>query len=277
MKPARNFLATIIESKRRRLAGAKAIRSLEGVRAAALRVRASAQAHALKAALARDVHLNVIAEFKRASPSRGDIRREASPAETARAYERGGAAAVSVLTEEDHFRGSLADLLAAREAVRLPVLRKDFVVDEWQVYESAAAGADALLLIVAALGDEALARLRRLAEEELRMDALVEVHTPEELRRAQACGARFVGVNNRDLHSFEVSLETSAEVAALAGADALLVSESGLRTRDDLLRLRALGFSGFLVGEALMRAADPAEAVRKLIRGGRGAAEDGEG
>jgi indole-3-glycerol phosphate synthase len=185
-----------------------------------------------------------------------------------RAYERGGAAALSVLTEEDFFRGSLADLQEAKASTQLPVLRKDFIIDDYQVFESAAAGADALLLIVAALKDEALTRLLRLTEDGLGMDALVEVHTAEELTRALDAGAHVVGVNNRDLRTFEVSLETSVKLAALAPADVLLVSESGLRGAGDIDRLRACGFRAFLVGETLMRAEDPEVALRYLAGAG---------
>ena len=196
--------------------------------------------------------------------------------ETVRAYERGGAAALSVLTEEDFFGGSLTDLREAKAGTRLPVLRKDFVFDEYQVFESAAAGADALLLIVAALDDETLARLLRLTEEALEMDALVEVHTAEELERALDAGARIVGVNNRDLRTFEVSLETSVKLAARATADVLLVSESGLRGAGDIDRLRACGFRAFLVGETLMRAESPEAALRSLTGAGErgGAAQN---
>src|SRR2546423_8560294 len=176
-----NFLSEIIEKKRERLAEAERLCPLENVRREAEGLRAGARRHALRVALADASRVNIIAEFKRASPSKGEIRGDASASETARAYERGGAAAVSVLTEEDHFRGSLADLSAVKEATRLPVLRKDFIFDEYQVYESAAAGADALLLIVAALDDNVLARLLCLAEEELGMDALVEVHDASEM------------------------------------------------------------------------------------------------
>src|SRR4051794_36364805 len=139
--------------------------------------------------------INIIAEFKRRSPSKGMIREDANPIEIARAYHEGGAVAMSVLTEEDYFAGSLDDLRQVKATVDLPVLRKDFIVDEYQVYESAAAGADAILLIVAALEDEVLLRLRRLAEDELQMDALVEVHTNEEMKRAATCGAKLIGVN----------------------------------------------------------------------------------
>ncbi|MDQ1591730.1 MAG: indole-3-glycerol phosphate synthase [Pyrinomonadaceae bacterium] len=260
-----DFLTRIIEQKRARLARAMSLRPLAELRGEALSVRGEATAHALRAVLGRERDFNVIAEIKRASPSLGDIRRDASPARVALEYEAGGAAAISVLTEEDHFRGSLEDLREVRAATTLPLLRKDFIVDEWQLYEAAAARADALLLIVAALDDATLARLRRITEDELGMDALVEVHTLEELRRAAVCGARIIGVNNRNLHTFEVSLETSVELAGHAPPGALLVSESGLRTHADLRRLKQLGYQGFLVGETLMRASDPAIALRALM------------
>ncbi|HYY96032.1 MAG TPA: indole-3-glycerol phosphate synthase TrpC [Pyrinomonadaceae bacterium] len=259
-----NFLSKIIERKKGRLAELKPARTLEELRREALSARAGARRHVFREALADAGRVNIIAEFKRASPSKGEIRGGASASETARAYERGGAAAVSVLTEEDFFRGSLRDLAEVKESVRLPVLRKDFIFEGYQVFESAAAGADALLLIVAALEDATLARLLSLAEEELGLDALVEVHTAEELKRALDAGAQLVGVNNRNLHTFEVSLETSFDLAALAPRGTLLVSESGLRDASDIARLRACGFGAFLVGETLMRAERPEEALRAL-------------
>ena len=263
-----DFLARIIAGKRARLAREMSSGpTLETMREEALRARGARRPHALRAALGREGGFNVIAEFKRASPSLGDIRRDASPAEIALRYEAGGAAAISVLTEEDHFGGSLGDLREVRAATPLPLLRKDFIIDEWQLYETAAAGADALLLIVAALDDATLARLRRITEDELGLDALVEVHTIEELRRSAVCGASMIGVNNRNLHSFAVSLETSVALAGHAPAGALLVSESGLRTTADLRRLRSLGYRGFLVGETLMRAGDQNEALRALSAG----------
>ncbi len=167
-----------------------------------------------------------------------------------------------MLTEEDRFSGSLDDLRSVREVVLIPVLRKDFIIDEYQVYETAAAGADALLLIVAALDDETLAQLLRLTEE-LKMDALVEVHTKEELDRAVAIGAKLLGVNNRDLRTFHVSTETSMELARHAPADAVLVSESGL-SPEEVRRLRSVGYKGFLVGEALMRATEPEIELRRF-------------
>ena len=264
-----DFLTKIIAKKRERLAASKAERALEEVRRDALAFRERAKPHAFRAALERTGRVNVIAEFKRASPSKGVIRGEASAYETARAYERGGAAGLSVLTEEDYFRGSLEDLREVKRSVRLPVLRKDFIFDEYQVYESAAAGADALLLIVAALDDDSLARLLRLAEEDLNMDALVEVHTEEEMLRAARAGARIVGVNNRDLRTFEVSLETSIALAARAPAGSLLVSESGIGGHEEIARLRAHGFHAFLVGETLMRAGQPEETLRALTGQGQ--------
>ncbi len=225
------------------------------------RLRGRANPHAFLNALRRD-GINIIAEFKRRSPSKGMIREGADSIEIARAYQAGGAAAMSVLTEEDYFAGSLDDLRQVKATVDLPVLRKDFIIDAYQVYESAVAGADAILLIVAALDDELLLRLRRLAEDELQMDALVEVHTSEEMKRAAACGAKLIGVNNRDLRTFEVSLETSLSLAREAPGDTLLISESGLNSSNDLRRLYDAGYRGFLIGETLMRAEDPEHALR---------------
>ncbi|MBC7932867.1 MAG: indole-3-glycerol phosphate synthase TrpC [Rubrivivax sp.] len=259
-----NFLKKIIEKKRVRFAQAMALRPLEAVRRVALDVRAEARLHAFRAALVTEGRVNIIAEFKRASPSKGEIRADTSAGEMAREYERGGAAAVSVLTEQDYFRGSLEDLAEVNASVRLPVLRKDFIFDEYQVFESAAAGADALLLIVAALDDEKLTQLLRLAEDELGMDALVEVHTAEEMRRAGRAGARVIGVNNRDLRTFEVSLDTSVGLAPHAPEGALLVSESGIGAAQDIARLRACGYGAFLIGETLMRAGRPEDVLRAL-------------
>jgi indole-3-glycerol phosphate synthase len=266
MTVAMNFLEEIIQRKQEQIQRAKQLAPLSALIDLSRSVRKQLQPFALRAAIsARKGELAVIAEFKRASPSQGDIRRHAGAAELARNFEQNDAAAVSVLTEEDFFRGSLEDLKAVKAAVRIPVLRKDFIVDEYQVFESAAAGADALLLIVAALNDEQLASLRRLTEDELQMDALVEVHTVDEMQRAVACGAKLIGVNNRDLRTFVVSLDVSEECLASAPADAILISESGLRQNADLQRLRAAGFHGFLIGEALMRADDPGEALQALL------------
>lgn len=265
-----NILGEIIARKKTRLA-ALSYRPFERLREHARAVRASAEPHVLVKALCNE-RINVIAEFKRRSPSKGVIRDDVSPQSMARYYESGGAAAISVLTEEDYFNGSLQDLRAVRAAVSLPVLRKDFIFDEYQVYETAAAGADALLLIVAALDDNTLVRLRELAEDELGLVALVEVHTKAEMQRAKTSGAKFIGVNNRNLKTFTVSLETSSELAGEAPADGMLVSESGLNSADDLRRLQALGYQGFLIGESLMRSPRPDESLRGLIRDGEMAA-----
>lgn len=260
-----DFLTDIIAQKRTRLALSHVACPLAELRARAEQVRRKAIPHALRNALASGVHANVIAEFKRASPSKGAIRAHADATQIARDYEANGAVAISVLTEESQFLGSLDDLRDVRAAVLVPVLRKDFIFDEYQLYETAAAGADAVLLIVAALDDETLTRLRGVAEEELGLDALVEVHTEDELRRALACGATLIGVNNRDLRTFAVSLETSAELAKYLPADAIAVSESGLRTGADLARLQAIGYQGFLIGESLMREESPGKALGRLI------------
>jgi indole-3-glycerol phosphate synthase len=251
-----NVLSEIIGKKRERVAVSKERAQLE-------KVRRRENPHALRAAL-RAEGINVIAEFKRRSPSKGVIRADANLKEIVQSYEAGGAIGISVLTEEDYFDGSLDDLRTVKTTVDLPVLRKDFVFDEYQVYESAAAGADAILLIVAVLDDETLSRLRRVAEDELGMDALVEVHTSEEMKRAVASGATLIGVNNRDLRTFEVSLQTSLSLAREASSGALLISESGLRGPDDLQRLRESGYHGFLIGETLMRAGNPEQVLRDL-------------
>ena len=206
---------------------------------------------------------SIIAEIKKASPSRGLIAADFDPPGTARAYEKGGAAAISVLTDRKHFQGSLADLEAARAAVQLPVLRKDFTIDPFHVLEAAAHDADAILLIVAVLSDRELRDFRELASS-YGMAALVEVHDGEELKRAIASGAEIIGVNNRDLRTFEVRLETSLELAARMPANTIRVAESGIRTADDVRRLHAAGYHACLVGEHLMTAEDPAAAVRAL-------------
>src|SRR6185369_2295747 len=257
-----DFLSEIIAVKKQRVAAAKERVSFELIRDQG---GARAATNSLSFANAfRGYRGNLIAEFKRRSPSKGKINSHAEPAEMALLYQSGGAAAISVLTEEDYFEGSLEDLRQVRQVTSLPVLRKDFIFDEYQVYESAAAGASALLLIVAALDDETLTKLREITEDELGLTALVEVHTRSELDRAVNCGARVIGVNNRDLRTFNVSIETSLQLARAAHRDAILISESGL-TPATVRQLREAGYRGFLVGEALMRAGDPAGAVREFL------------
>jgi indole-3-glycerol phosphate synthase/phosphoribosylanthranilate isomerase len=214
-------------------------------------------------AIARTDRVNVIAEYKRRSPSRGVIREDLGPVEVAQAYEVGGAAALSVLTEEQSFGGSLHDLTEARHATLLPTLRKDFIVDPYQVWEARDAGADALLLIVGALREgELRGLLATCAEAEL--DALVEVHDRDELERALAAGARIVGVNNRDLRTLEVRIATSFELAPLIPEGVLAVAESGIRRAHDVGALREAGYDAFLIGEHLMSSPDPGPALEAM-------------
>jgi indole-3-glycerol phosphate synthase len=231
---------------------------------AALRDRASAAAppRDFSAALRNGPGPRIISEFKRRSPSKGVIREGAKPEEIARAYQEAGAAALSVLTDERFFGGSLGDLQAARGACSLPVLRKDFTIDPIQLFEARAAGADAVLLIVAALGDEQLGELHATSEQ-LDLAALVEVHTAEELERAQTVGAGLIGINNRDLTSFETDVGVTRRLLAHAGG-ATIVSESGLADPEVVDSLMNEGVHAFLVGEALMREPDPGAALRRL-------------
>lgn len=217
------------------------------------------------AALSRDA-LNVIAELKKASPSLGLIREEYAPSALAAQLQQAGAAALSVLTEEDFFSGSLADLKDARKVAQIPVLRKDFIIDPWQVWEARAAAADSFLLIAAVLRDELLSELLELGRS-LNMEPLVEVHSRAELDRVLGLGARIIGVNNRDLRNFEVHLETSLELVEAIPEDCVAVSESGLRAHDDLARLRGAGFDAFLIGEHLMKSADPGATLRTFLGG----------
>ena len=208
--------------------------------------------------------LSVIAEFKRRSPSAGEIRAGADVGDVVSAYERGGAAALSVLTEESGFDGSLDDLRAARAACGLPILRKDFVVDPYQLHEAAVHGADAVLLIVAALDQDTLAALHADAGA-LDLDCLVEVHGEGDLERALEIDADVIGINNRDLGDFSVETETTARLLVDVPAGKTVVSESGWRSREELAELDRIGVDAVLIGEALMRAADPEEATRALV------------
>jgi len=206
----------------------------------------------------------VIAEVKKASPSKGVMRPDFRPADIARSYEAGGAACLSVLTDVDFFQGADAYLQEAHSACSLPVLRKDFTIDPYQVYEARVLGADCILLIVAALGDAALVELSELASE-LGMDVLVEVHDGEELERALATPARLIGINNRNLRTFATTLDTTLELRSRVPAQRLLVTESGIVTREDVARMRGADVHAFLVGETFMRAEDPGAELRRLF------------
>jgi indole-3-glycerol phosphate synthase len=212
---------------------------------------------------------NVIAELKKASPSRGLLREDYIPRALAASCAGAGAAALSVLTEEEFFQGALAHLKEAREAAGIPIVRKDFIVDPWQVWETRAAEADAFLLIAAIVDDDALGELLALGRQ-LGMEPLVEVHNREELARATAAGATIIGVNNRDLRTFEVRVETSLELIELIPDECIAVSESGLRSHADLVRLRQAGFDAFLVGEQLITQPDPGAGLRALLAGDAG-------
>lgn len=206
----------------------------------------------------------VIAEVKKASPSKGVLREMFHPADIAVAYEKGGAACLSVLTDKDFFQGSEVYLQQARAAVSLPVIRKDFIVDSYQVYEARAIGADCILLIVSALDDEQMRVLNDLAVS-LGMDVLVEVHDADELQRALAMGLSMVGINNRNLRTFETSLSTTIDLLDRIPNDVLVVTESGILNADDVATMRKAGVNAFLVGEAFMRASDPGQALSKLF------------
>ncbi len=213
--------------------------------------------------------ISIIAEIKRASPSRGKLREQLDPRSLARAYEEGGAAAISVLTEEEFFSGGFADLEAVRTAVSLPLLCKDFIIDPWQIYRARVAGADAVLLIAAILSDEMLAELAHVAQR-LDMDILLEVHDEEELERAKRADANIIGINNRNLRDFSVDLATFEALAPLVEAARPLVAESGVRSTADVRRMEQAGASAVLVGEGLVRSHDPAEAIRQLKLGDGG-------
>jgi indole-3-glycerol phosphate synthase len=258
------ILDEIVRRRRERIASAKSGVEIGAMQQRAALYRAERPSSRLYTALSEQSRANVIAEFKKASPSKGVISGYANPAEFASAYQRGGATAISVLTEEDFFQGSLDDLRLVRAAVDLPVLQKDFVMDEFQVIEAALAGADAVLLIAAVLADEELNRLSAGAAS-LGLDAIVEVHDEIEMGRAVELGAKIIGVNNRNLKTFEVDLQTSRDLVRRKPNDALMVAESGISRFSEIVELRSLGFDGFLIGESLMRSADPSVALQKLL------------
>lgn len=259
-----DILEAIVAVKHQEVAAARRRKSLEAVRFdAESRLTTRDFAGALRAKLGAGKPA-VIAEIKRASPSKGVIREDFIPADIAQSYAEHGAACLSVLTDRQFFQGEPDFLKQARASCQLPVLRKDFMVDLYQIYESRAMGADAILLIAACLSDAQMQEFERAAMA-LEMAVLVEVHDALELERALKLKTPLIGINNRNLKSFEVSLETTLSLRKQVPADRLLITESGIHTRDDVLRMGAAGVGAFLVGEAFMRAADPGEALAMLF------------
>jgi indole-3-glycerol phosphate synthase len=259
-----DILEKITAVKHQEVAAAKKRKSLEAVRAdAESRVLTRDFVGALRAKIA-DGQSAVIAEIKKASPSKGVLRADFEPADIAQSYAEHGAACLSVLTDKDFFQGSSDYLRQARASCTLPVLRKDFMVDAYQIYESRAMGADAVLLIAACLSDGQMAEFEQIALS-LDMAVLVEVHDADELRRALILKTPLIGINNRNLKTFEVSLDTTISMLADVPKDRLLVTESGITTPADVARMREVGVNAFLVGEAFMRASDPGEALAKLF------------
>ena len=258
--PSGGILAEIVAHKRAEVASRRAVRPLTDVRRAA---EAAPGARGFADAI-RTSDPAVIAEIKRASPSEGVIRGEFDPADIAISYEGAGAACLSVLTDERYFLGCDRHLEAARRVTRLPALRKDFIVDPYQVYESRALGADCLLLIAAALRDGQLGDLARLGDE-VGLDVLVEVHDRPELQAALDLGAKLVGINNRDLATFTTRLDTTIDLLGAVPNDVTVVTESGIHTPGDVRRLRDAGVHAFLVGTAFMRDPDPGKALQRLF------------
>ena len=258
-------LAEICATKRQEVAARKGLATLSQLDALAA---AQSAPRGFRAALEAKAATGfaLIAEIKKASPSKGLIRADFNPADHARAYEKGGAACLSVLTDAPFFQGHEDYLIAARAACSLPVLRKDFMVDPWQVAEARSIGADAILIIVAALDDAQMAEIEAAALEH-GMDVLIEVHNEAEMTRATALNSRLIGINNRDLKRFVTDLATTERLVGLAPEGTLLVSESGINSHADLLRLSARGVRTFLVGESLMRQDDMAAATKALLNG----------
>ncbi|KAF0192417.1 MAG: indole-3-glycerol phosphate synthase [Gammaproteobacteria bacterium] len=261
-----DILQTILRRKAEEVAACRAQVSLAELES---RARSAPMPRGFRQAIESVIahgHAAVIAEIKKASPSKGVLREDFYPVEIAVAYEQAGATCLSVLTDRDFFQGADEYLVQARAACRLPVLRKDFIIDPYQVYEARAIGADCILLIVAALDDEHMRELAALAAR-LGMDVLVEVHDAVELVRALTLDARLIGINNRNLKTFETRLETTLDLVAAMPADRIIVTESGIHTPDDVARMRRHGVNAFLVGEAFMTASDPGAQLHRLFDG----------
>lgn len=257
------FLERVTDEARERVVAARSNGYFPKLTRVAEQAMANRNEHTFRDAFRRSDRVNIIAEIKRSSPSKGVIRANVDVAQTAKLYAAGGAAAVSVLTEPKHFDGSISDLITVANTVEIPMLRKDFIVDEYQIVEAAAAGGSAILLIVAALDGDELSELHTVAER-FGLDVLVEIHNADELQTAIEIGAKVIGVNNRNLHSLDVSLDVSRELAKLKPNDTVFVAESGITNREEIDELRGLGFDAFLIGETLMRSGDVVRELGKL-------------
>jgi indole-3-glycerol phosphate synthase len=259
----KDFLQIIVEDKKQEIAAAKH-RFPEHVLREKARVPRKKRPFLQKLAQPGPSGANIIAEIKRASPSKGVICPDLNPATYAMEYERGGAAALSVLTDQPHFKGSIHDLENARQSTSLPVLRKDFLISSYQIFESAVMGADAILLIVRILDPEQLKDYLDLCNE-LHMDALVEIHSEKDIEKATRAGAKLIGINNRNLRSFETDIHTSIRMKSLLETDQIAVAASGIRSRKDIEKLSDSGIWNFLIGESLVRAHDPGAFLKSLL------------
>lgn len=256
------ILSRIIEEKRRVVEEAKRNRPLSVLMKEA---KAICVKSAFKKNIARPHHINLIAEIKKASPSKGVIRGDFNPVKIAVTYQANGASAISVLTDERFFEGRLEYIQKVKASISLPVLRKDFIIDEYQVYESVVAGADAILLIAELLSGDELSMLYNLATS-MGLDVLTEVHNEEDLGKAVSAGAAIIGINNRDLHTFRVDLSTTQKLMRLVPKDRIIVSESGIKTYEDVMFLKSIGVNAVLIGEAFMEADDIAAKMREIMR-----------
>jgi len=256
------ILSQIIEEKRRVVDEAKRARPLDGLVRAAKEVTVHS---AFKKSISRPHHVNLIAELKKASPSKGVLRADFNPTKIAVTYQANGASALSVLTDERFFEGRLEYIQKVKESVSLPVLRKDFIIDEYQIYESVVAGADAILLIADLLSVNELTGFYDLASS-LGLDAMIEVHNEEDVEKALATDAGIIGINNRDLHTFRVDLGVTQKLVRLLPANKIKVSESGIKTYEDIMSLKSLGVNAVLIGEAFMEASDIGAKMREIMR-----------
>ena len=254
-----DFLEKILAAKQTEIDAAKSEVNMLMVKEKALQNNG----RGFRAALSDKNTINVIAEYKKASPSKGDIRLDIAPADQAKAYQAGGAAAMSVLTEADYFKGSLDDMLAARAVVDIPVLRKDFTIDGFQILESAAAGCDAVLLITRILSDQQLSDFIKLAKQ-CGMDPLVEIFDEDDLARAQKAGADLIGINNRDLVTFEVDNDNAVRLSRMIDWDCVVIAASGVSSCEDVKEAYSKGLNNYLIGETLMRSDNPTDYLKKI-------------